>query len=296
VVKRLLEAQDADADSVSSVAATVRSGDALARLKSDLPELAALHNSVHVVDVAKIGRQAQENASVEDPELAAALEGAEALVIVTSGVPQIMKRSLVLVMLAKLTGKQGVRPSFRWKAGETPELVDWYGQRAQIEAALKAGVKRIVIVSSAGGTDPQNMLNKLGEGNILQWKRKAEQYLFSLAGKGKVDAVVLHPGGLVDTPAMQRPLLFGVDDVILKRKKRSIPRDDVARVCVAAVLGPSAAAFKNKSLDLICEAPDEEDDDAAKAAAASAAKAQDLGKLAAAVGKYDYSINDCSAF
>ena len=132
VVKRLLEAQDADADSVSSVAATVRSGDALARLKSDLPELAALHNSVHVVDVAKIGRQAQENASVEDPELAAALEGAEALVILTSGVPQIMKRSLVLVMLAKLTGKQGVRPSFRWKAGETPELVDWYGQRAQI--------------------------------------------------------------------------------------------------------------------------------------------------------------------
>ena len=304
VVKRLLEAQDADAGSVSSVCATVRNGDGAARLKSDAPELAAAHNSVCVVDIAKLGRQARDGAAPSDPELAAALRGSDALVIVTSGVPQIMKRSIAWMMIAKLIGRKGVRPSFRWKAGEEPKLVDYYGQVAQIDAAVAAGVRRVVIVSSAGGTDAENMLNKLGTssdgspGNILQWKRKAEQYLVaqSLKSGGKLEYTILHPGGLVDTPALQRPLLFGVDDAVIKRARRSIPRDDVARVCVAAVVGPSAAAFKNKSLDLICDATEEEEDDAAKAAAAEAAKAQDLAALAEAVGAYDYGLNDCSAF
>jgi uncharacterized protein YbjT (DUF2867 family) len=300
VVKRLLEAQDADANSVSQVAATVRSGDSLLRLKSDLPELAAAHNNVYVVDIAKIGREVANGATaVNDPDLSAALEGADALIIVTSGVPQIMKRSLVWVMLSRLIGKQGVRPSFRWKQGEEPKLVDWYGQKAQIDAAIAAGVKRVVIVSSAGGTSPDNPLNALGNGNILQFKRRAEQYLFSKVSEGRIEGVVLHPGGLVDTPALQRPLVFGVDDALLKRAKRAIPRDDVARVCVAAVLGPGAAAFKNKSLDLICDAPADgaEEDDAAKAKAKADAKAQDLAALVTALGATcDYTINDCSAF
>lgn len=308
VVKRLLEQQDADPNSVSSVVATVRSGDAASKLQTELPELVAAHNGVFVVDVAKLGREAQaESSALEDPQLAAALKDADALVIVTSGVPQIMKRSLVWLMVSKLIGKKGVRPSFRWKKGEEPKLVDWYGQKAQIDSALKAGVKRVIIVSSMGGTDPSNMLNSLGNGNILQFKRRAEQYLIakSEASGGKLEFCVLHPGGLVDTPALQRPLLFGVDDTLLKRTKRSIPRDDVARVCVAAAVevGSGGAAFRNKSLDLICDAGEgegegaAEEDDAAKAAAAAKAKAQDLLALGKALaGTCDYSINDCSAF
>lgn len=307
VVKRLLEAQDADAASVTSVVATVRGAESFLRIKSDLPELVCAQNDVRVVDVAKLGRAAAAGAAaVDDPELAAALQGADALVIVTSGVPQIMKRSIVWATLAKLIGKKGVRPTFRWKAGEEPKVVDWCGQKAQIDAAIANGVKRVVIVSSAGGTDPGNMLNSIGgNGNILQYKRRAEQYLVAQAAAGKVEYTIVHPGGLVDTPALKRPLLMGVDDALLKRTQRSIPRDDVARVCVAAVGagGPgvkdaaaAARAFKNKSLDVICEAPAAEGDEGAAAALASSAAAQDLAALAQALGAYDYAINDCSAF
>lgn len=311
VVKRLLEAQDANAASVTSVVATVRGAESFLRIKSDLPELVCAQNDVRVVDVAKLGRAAaasgaESAAAVEDAELSAALQGANALVIVTSGVPQIMKRSIVWATLAKLIGKKGVRPTFRWKAGEEPKVVDWWGQKAQIDAAIANGVKRVVIVSSAGGSDPGNMLNSIGgNGNILQYKRRAEQYLVSQAAAGKVEYTIVHPGGLVDTPALKRPLLMGVDDTLLKRTQRSIPRDDVARVCVAAVGagGPgvkdaaaAALAFKNKSLDVICEAPAAEGDDGPAAALASEAAAQDLAALVKALGVYDYAINDCSAF
>lgn len=38
-------------------------------------------------------------------------------------------------------------------------------------------MKQIVIVGSMGGTDESHMLNSIGNGKILIWKRKAEQYL-----------------------------------------------------------------------------------------------------------------------
>jgi uncharacterized protein YbjT (DUF2867 family) len=69
--------------------------------------------------------------------------------------------------------------------------IDWQGQKAQIDAAKAAGVEQVVLVSSMGGTDPNHMLNKIGEGNILQWKRKAEQYLMASGLK----YTIIHPGG-----------------------------------------------------------------------------------------------------
>lgn len=39
---------------------------------------------------------------------------------------------------------------------------------------LAAGVRKVVLVSSMGGTDRNNFLNTIGGGNILVWKRKAE--------------------------------------------------------------------------------------------------------------------------
>lgn len=65
------------------------------------------------------------------------------------------------------------------------------GQKVQIDTAKSAGIKQVVIVSSMGGTDPENMLNKLGDGNILQWKRKAEQYLT----QSGLTYTIIHPGG-----------------------------------------------------------------------------------------------------
>lgn len=73
--------------------------------------------------------------------------------------------------------------------------VDWEGQKAQIDAAREAGVRKVVLISSMGGTDASNPLNKLGDGNILVWKRKAEEYLIS---DGGCNYTIIHPGGLID--------------------------------------------------------------------------------------------------
>jgi hypothetical protein len=69
--------------------------------------------------------------------------------------------------------------------------VDWKGQKAQIDAAKAAGLEHVVLVSSMGGTNPDNNLNKIGDGNILMWKRKAEIYLV----KSGLPYTIIHPGG-----------------------------------------------------------------------------------------------------
>ena len=79
--------------------------------------------------------------------LAHVLEGAEALVIATSAVPKIKPLSLIPVLWAKVTGATGVRPQFTFKDNQFPEQIDWLGQKAQIDAAKAAGVKKVVIIS-----------------------------------------------------------------------------------------------------------------------------------------------------
>lgn len=46
---------------------------------------------------------------------------------------------------------------------------------------------------------------------------------------------IIHPGGLVDTPAGQEELVIDVDDKLMKNTKRSIGREDVANLCVASL-------------------------------------------------------------
>lgn len=101
------------------------------------------------------------------------------------------------MLIKKLLRQEGAMPEFTWKEGQNPEAADWLGQKAQIDAAKAAGVTRVVLVSSMGGTQPDNRLNKLGEqegGNILVWKRKAEQYLIDSG----LEYTIIHPGGLID--------------------------------------------------------------------------------------------------
>jgi uncharacterized protein YbjT (DUF2867 family) len=101
-----------------------------------------------------------------------------------------------------------------------------------------------------GGTDPSNMLNKLvGEdgGQILQWKRRAEQYLVASG----LTYTIIHPGGLVDEEGGKRRLAVDVDDGLLKRKTRSIPRADVAALAVGCL---GLAEATNRSFD-VCADP-----------------------------------------
>ncbi|CAA7389715.1 unnamed protein product [Spirodela intermedia] len=166
--------------------------------------------------------------------LAPACQGIDALIILTSAVPK---------MKPGFDPSKGGRPEFFFEDGQFPEQVDWIGQKNQIDAAAAAGVKHIVLVGSMGGTDPNHPLNSIGNGNILVWKRKAEQYL---ADSG-IPYTIIRAGGLQDTAGGVRELLVSRDDELLKTETRTIARADVAEVCVQALQIEEA---KFKALDL----------------------------------------------
>uniref|UniRef100_A0ACD5ZNK0 Uncharacterized protein n=1 Tax=Avena sativa TaxID=4498 RepID=A0ACD5ZNK0_AVESA len=166
--------------------------------------------------------------------IAAAVEGIDALVILTSGVPK---------MKPGFDPSKGGRPEFYFEEGSDPEQVDWIGQKNQIDAAKSVGVKQIVLVGSMGGTDLNHPLNKLGNGNILVWKRKAEQYL---ADSG-LPYTIIRAGGLQDKDGGVRELIIGKDDEILKTETKTIARADVAEVCIQALLFEEA---RFKAFDL----------------------------------------------
>ena len=47
----------------------------------------------------------------------------------------------------------GERPQFEYPNDATPELVDYQGQKNQIDLAIAAGIEHIVLVGSMGGTN-----------------------------------------------------------------------------------------------------------------------------------------------
>lgn len=162
-----------------------------------------------------------------------AMENADKLVICTSAVPEIVKLSLIPVIFAKIFGREGVRPKFTFKNDQSPEQVDWMGQKIQIDAARKNGLSKVVLVGSMGGTQSDNFLNTIGDGNILVWKRRAETYLINSG----LNYTIIHPGGLKDEEGGKREILLNVDDHFLQDKSgpRSIPRADVAELCVQSL-------------------------------------------------------------
>ncbi|KAL9426258.1 hypothetical protein AB3S75_033102 [Citrus x aurantiifolia] len=163
-----------------------------------------------------------------------AIQGIDALIILTSAVPK---------MKPDFDPAKGGRPEFYFEEGAYPEQVDWTGQKNQIDAAMVAGVKQIVLVGSMGGTNLNHPLNSLGNGNILVWKRKAEQYL---ADSG-IPYTIIRAGGLQDKEGGIRELLVGQDDELLQTETRTIARADVAEVCIQALQFEEA---KFKAFDL----------------------------------------------
>ncbi|NEQ48633.1 MAG: SDR family oxidoreductase [Leptolyngbya sp. SIO3F4] len=174
---------------------------------------------------------------LEPDSLESALDGCDALVILTSAAPQM-----------KPPAQPGQRPEFTFAPGEMPEQIDYQGQINQINVAKEAGVQQIVLVGSMGGTDESHVLNKMGNGNILIWKRKAEQYLIDSG----VDYTIIRAGGLLDQLGGRRELVVSKHDVLLGNPPEdvttSIPRADVAEVVVQALLEPGA---RNKAFDVV---------------------------------------------
>lgn len=174
---------------------------------------------------------------VTDPAaVKAAVTSCDAMVICTSAKPAPSGET------DEATG----RPVFAYPNGN-PELVDWQGQRNQIDAMPDDA--QVLICSSMGGTDPSNMLNALGRnadgsgGDILLWKRKAEKYLID-SGR---PYTICHPGGLLNEPGGERELVVGVDDERTGTDSRTVPRDDVAEVLLAALVHP---CYRDRSFDL----------------------------------------------
>ncbi|MDJ0510952.1 MAG: SDR family oxidoreductase [Crocosphaera sp.] len=178
----------------------------------------------------------------DQSSLESALKGCDALVIVTSAIPKM-----------KAPPKEGERPEFYFETGEIPEQVDWIGQKNQIDIAKNLGIKQIVLVGSMGGTNENHMLNKIGDGKILIWKRKAEEYLINSG----IDYTIIRAGGLINEPGGKRELIVGKDDTLLNNPPQgiptSIPREDVAEVVVQALQESKA---KNKAFDLISKPED----------------------------------------
>jgi len=214
------------------------------------------------------------------------LENMEAMIICTSAVPRIQKRSLATMLVKApwraLRGKPAIdvhSMRFAWKHGGYPEKVDYQGQIAQIDLAKKLGIPHVILLSSMGGTDPDNFLNSVGKsttklfneeeghGDILLWKRRAEKYLV----ESGLDYTILHPGHLVDSRGGLEEFVLGVDDelhdlihhsnsnsnsnITSSTKMGSlnrISREDVAELCVAAL---SVGKGKKISFDCITVSP-----------------------------------------
>mmetsp|Transcript_73122 Transcript_73122/g.230953 ORF Transcript_73122/g.230953 Transcript_73122/m.230953 type:complete len:308 (+) Transcript_73122:72-995(+) len=238
VVRRLLER----GSETFTVRALVRSPESEAKLRESLGE--ELGRGLEVVhgDICK-------------PEsLESAFKGAEAVVTAASAMPKISKVSLAGVILTKLAtlGLVSRKPSFWFEEGCAPEQVDWLGARRQIDLAKAEGCKHMVLVSSMAGTKPDHFLNTHMD-RIVLWKRKAECYLMASG----VPYTIIHPGGLLPhfgarapAPGGRRPLYAALDDALLddERKISTVPREDVAEVCVHCLLNPVEAA--GRSFDL----------------------------------------------
>lgn len=178
----------------------------------------------------------------DQSSLESALKGCAALVILTSAIPKM-----------KTPPSPGERPQFEYEPDAMPETVDYCGQKNQIDAAKKAGVEHIVLVGSMGGTNPNHPLNQMGNGKILLWKRKAEQYLIDSA----IDYTIIRAGGLLDLEGGVRQLLVGKNDAFLNNPPdgipTSIPRADIAEVVVQALKHQDA---RNKAFDIISKPQD----------------------------------------
>lgn len=195
-----------------------------------------------------IGKETNDDAS-ESSNSSNGLENLEAMIICTSAVPRIRKRSLAAMLVKapwralkgeSLMDVHSMR--FAWKHGGYPEKVDYKGQIAQIDLAKQLGIPHVILISSMGGTNPDNFLNSVGphgHGGILKWKREAEKYLVEVSRQNKsipfeflivrvsdvvtflpplinhqsgLDYTILHPGHLVDAPGGKEEYVLGVDD------------------------------------------------------------------------------------
>lgn len=124
----------------------------------------------------------------------------------------------------------------RGKEGpDRPEMIDYQGVRNLVDAAKAARVQQFVLVSSRGVTHEGHPLNRMF-GDVLVWKLRGEDYLRASG----LPYTVVRPGGLLNEPAGKGDIAFEQGDRKFGGTALSIPREDVAIVCVKALEHPEA--------------------------------------------------------
>lgn len=192
------------------------------------------------------------------------LSEATTMIICTSAVPKLRKRSVVTALLKipvnillRRKPFQFKEVQFRYDRDQYPEKVDYLGQVAQIDLAQRLGISHVVLVSSMGVTNEDDFLNSIGKnhdgsghGDILIWKRKAEHYLMETG----LDYTIIHPAQLKDRPGGISDFVLDVDDKLRTKGKCSISRADLASLCIA-----SLTVGKGIKLDFDCITRDRKD-------------------------------------
>lgn len=115
-----------------------------------------------------------------------------------------------------------------------PEMIDYEGVRNLVNAGKAANVRQFVLVSSRGVTQTDHALNRLF-GKVLVWKLKGED---DLRASG-LAYTIIRPASLLNEPGGTGDLAFEQGDRKVSGAL-SIPREDVAIVCVQALKYPEA--------------------------------------------------------
>jgi uncharacterized protein YbjT (DUF2867 family) len=111
---------------------------------------------------------------------------------------------------------------------ERKRTVDLGGAVKLVDAALAAGVRRYVMISSIGADRPH--ATSSGMRPYLEAKAEADRYLIASG----LDHTIVRPGSLTDDPGTGR---VRVSTELGQRG--AIPRDDVAAVIVAVLEAPN---------------------------------------------------------
>ena len=123
----------------------------------------------------------------------------------------------------------------------TPEAVDYNGVRNLVDAAVRAGVARFVLVSSMGVTVENHPLNQMFD-DVLVWKYKGEQHLRASG----MAYTIIRPAGLTEDAGGEVGVRVMVDD----EGEGFIPRADVATACIEALESDAAI---NKTFSILSD-------------------------------------------
>jgi uncharacterized protein YbjT (DUF2867 family) len=116
------------------------------------------------------------------------------------------------------------------------EFVDYGGVRNLVDVAVRAKVRRFVLLTAIGVTDPDHPFNKATKG-ALGWRLKGEEYLRASG----LDYTIVRPGGLVNEPAGQKGLRLEQGDAWRPLVRSTLSRDDLSLVLIEALRQPGAS-------------------------------------------------------